>query len=202
MDVPIAPADHDAVTQALPTAAVGDRCTNCQSPLASDQRYCVACGARRGKPRFSYAAMTAQAAPPPIAPKQRRPRVSAAFTLVAGVATLLLAMGIGVLIGHNNGNDSSRQAAAPAQIITVNGGGGAAAATPTSTTASTGKPGKAGKTQTPKLTKKVVKKVTAAATKVLGGSTALAAPTAKQGSSCSHGAGCQGGKFTGNFFGH
>src|SRR5947209_1507242 len=77
---------QDDATTELVAGTVGDRCTNCQKPLAADQRYCVNCGQRRGKPRFSFESLAAQAAPgqaPP--PKPHRSRVSSATPLGAGV---------------------------------------------------------------------------------------------------------------------
>src|ERR1700722_6408667 len=44
-----------------PSMLVGvpsDRCSSCGAELAVDQRYCVACGQRRGKPRFNLATPT------------------------------------------------------------------------------------------------------------------------------------------------
>jgi hypothetical protein len=202
-------------TRQLALAGAGDHCVNCGAPLASDQRYCVTCGERRGQPRFALAGpheevvqevvKTASASTP------RRPRTSAAFNLIAGVATLLLAMGVGVLIGHNSaGNTTPKAAAAPA--ITINGGVAAKAAT-TSTPASTGsgsggraKPGKAKHSASAKSTKAqpkvVIQKAAAAASKVTGGSAKVAAPTDTVGSACNAGeAGCENGKLTGNYFG-
>ena len=51
--------DAEATTE-LVTGTVGGRCANCQAQLASDQRYCVNCGARRGKPSFPAAPQSAQ----------------------------------------------------------------------------------------------------------------------------------------------
>jgi hypothetical protein len=147
--------------------------------------------------------MAAQTSSAPLQASERpatpRSRVSAATTLVAGVATLLLAMGVGVLIGHNNSTPT--RAAAP-QIISVGGGAGAAAP---SGTASSGK-SKASKTKATKvkvvhLSPKNVKAAGAAATKVLGAA-APKNPTATVGQSCVAGQqGCQNGKFNGSFFG-
>jgi hypothetical protein len=185
----------------------GDRCTACQAPLASDQRYCVNCGERRGKARFSFASMFAPPAPAPAPapPRKRRARVSSGATLVAGVATLLLAMGVGVLIGNTNNANSNppARASAPVQVITVGG----AAASPTAGVAGTqagtrssrhGKPVKAAKVH---LTTKVVQAAAASAAKVLGGG-APKQPTVTTGQQCVQGQqGCTNGKFTGQFFG-
>jgi hypothetical protein len=198
-----------------PLVGMGDRCVTCDAPLAPDQRYCLNCGERRGKSRFPAAST---AAPQPEATagaggQRREPskrRLSSGATLVAGIATLLLAMGVGVMIGNlgkSNSNGPLR-ASQPVQVVTVGGGGGVAATTPT-TSADTRsntktKGSKAGKSGTKSVivTKKVAAKANQAASSVLGASASNLAPTqVQQGQACSHGAGCQGGKFTGNFFG-
>lgn len=121
------PADDGAPTEALVAGTVGDRCVNCGASLSSDQRYCVNCGERRGQPRFSLAQQQRSAAAPAGSPapirRSRRPRISGGATLVAGVGTLLLAMGVGVLIGHNSAGNNNSKAAATPQVITVQGGG-------------------------------------------------------------------------------
>ena len=199
--------------------APGDRCQNCQSPLAVDQRYCVICGTRRGKSRFSLESVAAQAAPPaPVHREPRRParsRLPAGVTLVTGVATLLLAMGVGVLIGHDSSSPAPQRASAP---VVINGTG---TTTPTTTTTastqgtkSNAKTSKAQAKQAAAVQKQIgvkptVVKVTAqtkaqaqqAATKVFGQHSHLSKnPTVQPGQACSGGAGCQNGKFTGNFF--
>jgi hypothetical protein len=125
---------------------------------------------------------------------------------VAGVGTLLLAMGVGVLIGHTD-NGSSKNTNAPAQIITVGGtaGGtttGAAAAT-TKAKAAKGKSSKKAKANNSKsagVNKQQAAKAQAAASKVLGSSKNLPPPTTKVGDK-GHGPGYSGGHFTGTFFG-
>jgi hypothetical protein len=214
---------HEAPTQQMAalTTAAGDHCAACAAPLASDQRYCVNCGERRGKPRFTLAepaameTVTSTTGPPPR--KARRTRASASFTLIAGIATLLLAMGVGVLIGHN-GAGTQRAASSQPLNVNVNGGGGSSAATtPTTTeggnTANNGRSGGSkSKSKSSKASAKAAKakpsaadsaKASSAASKVLGGSNNTAPATVTQGQSCSDSqAGCQGGHFTGNnFFG-
>lgn len=113
---------------------MSDACPNCGSSLLADQRYCLQCGQRRGDPRLPFmdavvfmdaarrprpAEAVAAAAPNPQ--PDRRPLMSANASLVAGVATLVLAIGVGVLIGRS-GDSGSTTAAAP-QIIRVGGGG-------------------------------------------------------------------------------
>jgi hypothetical protein len=142
--------------------------------------------------------------------------VSSGTTLVAGVGVLLLAIGLGVLIGRLGHNSTSNQKASapPVQVVTVQGGGGGAstaAAVTTATTATTSAAPKAPKGLSGKLKaaaestapppKAVQQKATQAAGKVLGNSNHLASPTVKVGGSCSNGqAGCSGNHFTGNFF--
>jgi hypothetical protein len=194
---PTTAAEQEPATQDLLAAPAGERCANCEAPLASDQRYCVECGQRRSGPRFSFETLTAPPATTP-APKlpSRIPRVSSSMSFIAGIATLLLALGVGVLIGHNN--PKTTQAAAPSQVIKIQGlgGNGSSANKPASNSGF--------KAPTvPKLSKKVVKKVQAAASTVLGSGTKNLSNNVTQqvGQSCSGGAGCQGHKFTGNFFG-
>jgi hypothetical protein len=111
--------------------------------LAGDQRYCLECGERRvpmssllfgGAPAGSP---TQPAGPPvpPSPPGATRPPAgnqrNQTLTVIAGVGVLLLAMGVGVLIGRAGG---SKQAAAPSQVIVASPSGsagtGAAGETP------------------------------------------------------------------------
>lgn len=182
---------------------VGDRCANCQAPLASDQRYCLSCGQRRGKPRFPVGSVTAYAVPAETAkPARTGPRVSPNTTLVAGLATLLLALGVGVLIGKGNGGNPKN--AAGLQVLTVGGGGagaGGSANTADATAAAKAHKGKAVKPTVVHINAKVKAAANNAAGKVLGTSNNLSKdPTVQVGQSCSGGAGCENGKFTGNFF--
>jgi hypothetical protein len=218
----------DAPTRELstaPAAASEDRCGVCGTPLAHDQRYCVECGERRGASRFPAGEPAAEV--PPRRTRAARPprgqRMSSGTTLVAGVGVLLLAIGLGVLIGRLGHNNSSNQKASapPVQVVTVQGGGGSAAATTTSAATTpahhtaaaaaaassvapkglTGKLKAAAENKAPP-TKALQQKATQAAGKVLGNSSNIAPPTQKVGGSCkSTQAGCQSGKFTGNFFG-
>ena len=189
--------------EAGPLGAPGgaDRCANCGSPLAPDQRYCVECGERRGKTRFSYESLAVPRAAATAPKPPRRPRISSSFSFILGVATLLLALGVGVLIGHNTNTPKQVAAATPNQTIRVQGVGGSSNGNSSKKAKTNPKAFKAPKT--PKLTKKVVKKVQAAASTVLGSGTKNLStnPTQQVGGKCSGGNGCQGGKFTGNFFG-
>jgi hypothetical protein len=100
-------------------------CAACAAPMAKDQRYCLHCGERRiatssflqsGHPANGLGARP-PAAPPAPAPGQRPDGGRwNALTVIAGVGVLLLAMGVGVLIGRAGNSKSS--AAAPA-VVTV-----------------------------------------------------------------------------------
>jgi hypothetical protein len=192
------------------------RCPGCGAQLASDQRYCVSCGQRRGKARFPVAAIAAPAAAPAGLPVRTTahqpapPRLTSGSTLIAGIGTQLLAMGVGVLIGRESTPPARTNASAPVQVVTVGGGGAsnAAAGTAGNATATRGKAVTAsqGKGKPPIFKKVVVTKQ--ALTKANNNLSQvvptqnLAPPTVTTpGQSCSGGAGCQGGKFTGNFFG-
>jgi len=108
--------------------------------MAGDQRYCLQCGARRGDARVPYREILAGQAPPPRAPiaappQQRGP--SSGVALLVGLVCLLLALGVGVLIGRS-GNDAPTAAAPapPPQVISV-GGAAPAATTPAATAPTT-----------------------------------------------------------------
>jgi hypothetical protein len=131
--------------------------------------------------------------------------MSANASLIAGVATLVLAIGVGVMIGQSGDNSTPVAASAP-QIIKVGGGGGeetAAAADAGGSSAIGGESGKAKKAKAPE--KEVDSSGTsAAAAEVLkpAGDVKLPPPTVKPGAKCDgDAAGCKGGEFTGEFFG-
>jgi hypothetical protein len=139
---------------------VGEPCAACGAPLADDQRYCLECGERRasmssvllgGPPSgVSPQPPASPTAPPSLdSATADGARRGNAVTVIAGVGVLLLAMGVGVLIGRA---DSPKQTAAPAQVISVAQPGATstgAAPTPTTTTpevpaAKSGSPSKQG----------------------------------------------------------
>jgi hypothetical protein len=114
-------------------------CRTCGAPLAADQRYCLQCGTRRAEARLPFLEILARQVPagagaPSAAkatvrhtgPAAWLGRVSTNAAAVAGVACLLLALGVGVLIGGIGSDDSAASAGAP-QIITVGGAAPAAA---------------------------------------------------------------------------
>ena len=91
-----------------------ESCPNCGAQMAADQRYCLNCGHRRGDPRLPFMDAVVfmesmngpagrAAPPPPPPPAEPRPssRMNANAALIAGVATLVLAIGVGFLIGRS-----------------------------------------------------------------------------------------------------
>ena len=110
-----------AATEAMPPAlgvmAAGDRCANCGSPMAHDQRYCLECGERRGQPRFTVPADATVTTTTTVRGATGFQRFSSGTTLIAGIATLLLAMGVGVLIGRSG--NSSPASNSKVQVLSV-----------------------------------------------------------------------------------
>jgi hypothetical protein len=146
---------------------------------------------------FAEAVVLAPAAPPPTV------TTWTGGELARGA--LLIAMGVGVLIGQNSNNSAPRASSPPVQVVTV--GGGAAGA---STTASANNATAAARSTTSTkrkvkpvvvhLTAKTQAKAAAAARQVIGAG-APKNPTIQQGQSCSAGqSGCSNGHFTGSFF--
>jgi hypothetical protein len=191
------------------TVQSGDQCASCGAPLAADQRYCLECGQRRGDPRLPFmdavvlmdAVQRPQQAPPPP-PKKKRSGISPNAALIAGVGTLLLALGIGVLIGRSGSHEVAQTAAAP-QIIKVGGTAGGESATASKGKTTTG--GGAANAKTKKQKEAALKAAEQhpAAEEVLkpAGDVKLAPPTTQPGDKCEKGtAGCENGEFNGNFF--
>lgn len=176
-----------------PALSTHDRCVACGAPLASDQRYCVECGQRLGRARLPFMDDPIQHMAPAGSQPAARSRGSANTTLLAGIGTLLLAMGVGVLIGRSGQGSAGKGASSPIPVVTVPSTGAAASATgsevlgastSSSTTKQEGtKSGKSGKSSSSSATK--------------------SSPPAKAVTvgSAGKGPGYQKGHFTGNFFG-
>jgi hypothetical protein len=172
----------------------GHGCAACGAAMAADQRYCVECGERRGAPRVSLLEGPAQRpreSPPQSPPSPQRRIAPVNSTLIAIIGTLLLALGIGVLIGRS-GNTSVKSP--PAQVVTISGGPAAstAATTPATGTATTPASGSSSTTAKTK-SKSAAKSTSTRSTTPL--------PKAVKVGTAGHGRGYQNGHFTGNFFG-
>ena len=203
-------------------AAGGDQCPHCGTHMAIDQRYCLECGQRRGDPRLPFMDAVvfmdsvkqpqggAAAAPPPP-PREQKSRMSANASLIAGVATLVLAIGVGVLIGRTGESDGSTAANTP-QVIKVEGGGGGGTETESSAESSgkvekdgaessAGGSGKKGKGS--KDLKEAENEQAAESVLKTNPDVNLPPPTVEKGGKCEPGqAGCSGsGEFDGSFFG-
>ena len=107
--------------------ATGDEpCAHCGAPLARDQRYCLECGTPRtylsGMLLERLRTPAGQAQPGTAGPGGQPPNGAAPYgtaasssawprsnvlTLIAGIGVLLLAMGVGVLIGRSGGSSSA-----------------------------------------------------------------------------------------------
>jgi len=220
------PVDSSVAPPSIGTAA-GDACPSCGASMAPDQRYCLNCGTRRGDPRLPFMdavvfmeagkqphgeAVTAAVAPPP--PPQKS-GMSAGTTLIAGIATLILAVGVGVLIGRGGDNSAPQVASPKPTVIQVGGSGNGEAETASETTAGTKKDASRGASKSKggeKKTKKAPPEkevdssgTSKAAAEVLkpSGDVKLPPPTTKVGEKCEKGtSGCSdSGEFNGDFFG-
>lgn len=90
-----------ATEATLGVSVARGRCAVCSAELASDQRYCVECGTRRGAPRF-VAKLASERTSAAAAPAHSSRRPSAVLAVVV-IATLLIAFGVGLLVGHDTG---------------------------------------------------------------------------------------------------
>jgi hypothetical protein len=120
--------DHiNAVQVGVP----GDACTTCGSALSPDQRYCLSCGTRRSGANLHFQqilAAEAAAQAPAVGTAQAAggagtggtaPRSS--MPALASIACLLLALGVGVLIGKSgsgSGSAGTTQAVTAAPLAT------------------------------------------------------------------------------------
>ncbi|MFN8113512.1 MAG: hypothetical protein U0R51_09970 [Solirubrobacterales bacterium] len=99
----------------------GEACRSCHAPLATDQRYCMNCGERRGATRVDLDAMAADqdvapgGAPvaPAIAPAASSQGPWTPMAIVGGIATLAVVLLVGVMLGRGDNNDPVQVAAAP-----------------------------------------------------------------------------------------
>jgi hypothetical protein len=143
-----------ATTETLETTPTSfENCLSCGAQMAEDQRYCLNCGVRRGETRLPFAQVMAASERPataPVSPPPRDPGQPPALAITwpvaaGGAAVLVLALGVGVLIGHGTAGNPKVASATP-QVITVGSGsgGGAAPASNSSTFRSDWPSGKSG----------------------------------------------------------
>jgi hypothetical protein len=139
------------MTSLAPAPSESATCANCSAPLVADQRYCLSCGQPCSPVRLAFLDVlqterTAQSGTPlgantpavayaPYLEPVAGPAWLRRFTpLLAVVSVLLLAMIVGLLVGH-----WVTQGKAPAgnEVVKIEGLGGALAATPTAPATST-----------------------------------------------------------------
>jgi hypothetical protein len=128
-------------------------CANCGTPLAPDQRYCLACGQPVSPVRLAFLDVLETERSPQLGagPAGRTPVAYAPYAeptagpawlrryspLLAVVSVLLLAMIVGLLVGHWVTQSKTPVASAP-EVVKVEGNlGGATGAAPASTTPTT-----------------------------------------------------------------
>lgn len=123
----------------------GDACTTCGSVLSPDQRYCLSCGTRRSGANLHFqqilAAETAAQAPASAttpagagAGAAGGSTARSSMPALASIACLLLALGVGVLIGRSgsgSGSAATTQAVTAAPAATDAAAGAAAGSTAT-----------------------------------------------------------------------
>jgi hypothetical protein len=122
----------------------GDTCEQCSSALATDQRYCLNCGWRRGEARVDYerrlngGVTSVNGVAAGGAAASQNPQWTPAFAILA-IALLGVMLLLGVLIGKKGDNGTQTVAAQTAPTTTT-------AATPTTdTTAQAANKAKSGK---------------------------------------------------------
>ena len=111
-----------AVGPSMAAFGGNESCPNCGARMAADQRYCLNCGHRRGEPRLPFMdavvfmeSMSARRAPArraaasPARANRSSARMNANAALIAGVATLVLAIGVGFLIGRSGHENAARR---------------------------------------------------------------------------------------------
>jgi hypothetical protein len=144
------PLDATQPTVAMEPAGTIEPCPHCGAQLTLDQRYCLECGAPRtylsGMLLERLQTPSAQASssdiqlPSPGGRGALQAQSSSSawqrgsvVTLIAGVGVLLLAMGVGVLIGRSG--DSGSSASPAPQVISVGGASTGVAGTSTTPSA-------------------------------------------------------------------
>jgi hypothetical protein len=177
----------------LTSATIRQGCAACGAAMAADQRYCVECGERRGAPRVSLLegpAHRPRESAPPSAPSPRRWIAPVNSTLISIIGMLLLAVGVGVLIGRSG---DTTVKSPPAQVVTISGAPstGAAATTPATSAGAT----------TASESSSAAKAKSKASAKTKPTASKVALPKAVKVGTPGHGRGYQNGHFTGNFFG-
>jgi hypothetical protein len=137
-----------------------EQCTGCGAVLAEDQRYCLQCGARHGKPRLDFTAFWKPLSPTDSAEDQPNARTGRAPSrgVATALATGVLAVGIlaGAALGPGPASSPADSAAlaqrALAALVARGGSGSQTTASTSAVTAPTPPPIKSEPTPTPART--------------------------------------------------
>jgi predicted lipid-binding transport protein (Tim44 family) len=153
------------MTNLAPVPSESSSCPNCSAPLVADQRYCLSCGQPTSPVRLAFLDVLETERQPQLGPGAMgtapvayasyvEPAAGPAWLrryapLFAVLSVLLLAMIVGLLVGHWVTQSKSTTTAGP-QVIKVEGLGalGAASIAPTSTSATGTTPAATGKSST------------------------------------------------------
>lgn len=135
-----------------PSSGPAGACPECGAPYRHDQHYCLECGAPVTEPpadsaaTVGFAPLPAEAGSPPSSPpphllggssKPADPHPGgSATTVIAAVGVLLLAIGVGVLIGRTGSGNSAPSTGVP-QVITLSAPTTGTTSTETTSTSST-----------------------------------------------------------------
>ncbi len=98
-------------TTVSPTLGLhGDSCATCGAALNTDQRYCLSCGTRRAGAGLPFRQILATDVAPPATGVSPGSAAAASdpnrssMPALASIACLLLALGVGVVIGNSKGS--------------------------------------------------------------------------------------------------
>jgi hypothetical protein len=142
--------ERTAMTSLAPVPSESQTCANCSAPLVADQRYCLSCGQPVSPVRLAFLDVLESERQPQLAAGSAGP-LPVAYTpylepaagpawlrryapLFGVLSVLLLAMIIGLLVGHWV---TQSKAPTTAQVIKVEGLGGLAAGSATTPTTAT-----------------------------------------------------------------
>lgn len=113
-------------TEKIPSTILGpadERCGECNEVLATDQRYCLNCGLRRGAPRVDVLALSAPRSGP-SAPSAKRLSLSRGAAFAAAAAIAIGGIIAGTVI--DGGDSAPKPAAKPANKVSKPAGSNAA----------------------------------------------------------------------------
>lgn len=123
-------------TPPLANPAGAALCRGCSAPLAADQRYCLSCGARVGEPRVAAfellgaggaAGPASGAGSPAVGPDSPLRRLDRLGGPMGLAAVVLVALGIGFLLGQGGGGSGAQTIIQRPPVVNVTSAGAAPA---------------------------------------------------------------------------